>query len=287
MTAEPESLSPVALREWPLPEPGGHKKSRGRVLVIGGARTAPGAALLAGRAALRAGAGVLTVALAESVAAAVGAVLPEAGLIWLAEPIGADAVARVADTADTADAILIGPGLDDLASTKQLLVEMVPKLGPKTPVLCDAYALGALKDIDDEVIRALSGRLVLTPNPDEADLLAPGIDDLATRTRQVADRFSAVVTCQNLIVNPAGRSWQVPAGHSGLGTSGSGDVLAGIIVGLLARGAELDQATAWGTFLHANAAERLSASMGPLGFLAGELLDPLPMLLAELQSRLT
>lgn len=285
--SEVEILSPVALRDWQLPEPGGHKGSRGRVLVIGGARTAPGAAQLAGRAALRAGAGVLTVALAESVAAAVGAALPEAGLIWLREPIDADASGAVRDCADSADAILIGPGLDDAERTVALLTDLIPALPAGVPVLLDAYALGALKDLDETVTERLQDRLVLTPNPSEAELLAPGIDDVPARIAAVADRFHAVVTCQNRICTPNGRSWLVPAGHPGLGTSGSGDVLAGLIVGLLARGADPAQACAWGTFLHAHAAERLSGSVGPLGFLAGELLDPIPMLLAELQSHLT
>src|SRR5215218_7630336 len=76
-------LTPAALRDWPLPMPGGDKSSRGRVLVIGGARTTPGAAMLAGLAALRVGAGVLTLAVAESVAGPVAAAIPEAAVLWL------------------------------------------------------------------------------------------------------------------------------------------------------------------------------------------------------------
>ncbi|HEX2902607.1 MAG TPA: NAD(P)H-hydrate dehydratase [Jatrophihabitans sp.] len=295
MTSAADIVTPATLRDWPLPEPGGHKSSRGRVLVIGGARTAPGAALLAGRAALRTGAGVLTIALAEAVASAVGAALPEAGLLWLAEPIGAAAAEVVGDCAAAADAILIGPGLDDPAATGQLLQRLLPELPSDTPVLLDAYALGALRDLDAAVTARLAGRLVLTPNPAEADFLlardgdaqsqdAPG-DQLA-RLGRIADRFQAVVSCQNHIVAPTGDSWRVPAGHAGLGTSGSGDVLAGAVTGLIARGADLAQATTWGTFLHAQAAERLSGATGPLGFLAGELVQPLPTLLSELTARL-
>src|SRR3954453_18122357 len=83
--AEPASISAQALRDWPLPQPRGDKRSRGQLLVIGGGRTTPGAAMLAGLAALRVGAGVLTLAVADSVAAAVAAAVPEAGVLWLPE----------------------------------------------------------------------------------------------------------------------------------------------------------------------------------------------------------
>lgn len=283
----PDLLSPVLLRDWPLPEPGGHKGSRGRVLVLGGARTAPGAAMLSGLAALRVGAGVLTLAVAGSVAAAVASAIPEAGLIWLDEPIGPSAAAAVADCADTADAIVVGPGLDAPDPTRELLEALIPRIPAEVPIVLDAYALGVLIDLDEPVRQALAGRLVLTPNESEVERLAPDENDLDARLTAGSDRFQAVLSCQNTIVAPGGRRWQVPAGHAGLGTSGSGDVLAGAITGLLARGATPEQAACWGTYLHATAGERLAGRVGPLGFLARELLDPLPTLLAELPSRAT
>ena len=76
----------------------------------------------------------------------------------------------------------------------------------------------------------------------------------------------------------------MPAGHAGLGTSGSGDVLAGAIAGLLARGADLAQAACWATFLHAVAGDRLAARVGRLGFLARELVDQLPIVLTETEA---
>ena len=85
--AEQQILTPAGLRDWPLPVPDGDKDSRGRVLVIGGARSAPGAAMLAGQAALRVGAGVLTLAVGQSVAGPVAAAVPEAGVLWLPDAI--------------------------------------------------------------------------------------------------------------------------------------------------------------------------------------------------------
>src|SRR5439155_24800478 len=125
---------------------------------------------------------------------------------------------------------------------------------------------------------ALAGRLVLTPNDTEVRYLLQSPDEekgnavSLNQLRQAAERYQAVLSCDNTVVRPDGRAWTVPAGHSGLGTSGSGDVLAGAVTGLIARGAELDQATCWATYLHATAGDRLAAPVGPLGFLAGELL---------------
>ena len=78
-----------------------------------------------------------------------------------------------------------------------------------------------------------------------------------------------------------GRTWRIPR-HSGLATAGSGDVLAGLVVGVLARGSEVDQAACWATYLHATSGERLSSAIGGVGFLARELVDQVPPVLAEL-----
>lgn len=84
-----------------------------------------------------------------------------------------------------------------------------------------------------------------------------------------------------MIVSPEGERWQHEGGNVGLATSGSGDVLAGIIAGLAARGATLAQAAGWGVVLHAQAGERLAARMGRLGYLARELADEVPALLEQ------
>lgn len=87
---------------------------------------------------------------------------------------------------------------------------------------------------------------------------------------------------QTFIADPEGQSFRNDAGGTGLATSGSGDVLAGIIAGLAARGASPAQAACYGVFLHAKAGERLEKKIGPLGFLARELITEVPALMAEL-----
>jgi hydroxyethylthiazole kinase-like uncharacterized protein yjeF len=249
--------------------------------------------MLAGLAALRVGAGRLTLAVAESVSGLVAVAVPEAGVIGLPEHSDGSIVGGVPGslekTVERCDAVLIGPGLADPEDTTELLSALLPLVPPEIPVVLDAFALGVLVDVPEA--KSLRGRLVLTPNQDEALRLLgsgdSGADDErddSARTAQIAERYGAVVSCQGHISERGRLAWSISAGHSGLGTSGSGDVLAGAITGLLARGATHAQATCWGTHLHAAAGDRLAARIGALGFLARELLDELPLVMTELQA---
>jgi ADP-dependent NAD(P)H-hydrate dehydratase len=294
---EATPVTPTLLRDWPLPAPGGDKYSRGALLVIGGSRTTPGAALLAGLAALRAGAGKLTVAVPESVAVQLAVALPEAGVRGLPETpegsLGAVGLDRIAQDLETADTVLIGPGLDDMDSTEELLRALFEgrSVSEDASIVLDAYALGCLPKLADR-LGPWHGRLILTPNPKEAGiLLGRDVADLTADVVEIAGRYQAVVSCQGSIAGPPSREapedaslWEITTGYGGLGTSGSGDVLAGTIAGLRARGTTDAQAACWGTHLHAAAADRLASRLGPLGFLARELADQLPALMLELNA---
>ncbi|MFJ5698500.1 NAD(P)H-hydrate dehydratase [Arthrobacter sp. NPDC093139] len=312
----PALITPSLLRDWPLPAAGADKYSRGAVLVIGGARRTPGAVLLAGTAALRAGAGRLTLAVAESVAVQLGVTLPEAGVIGLRESAGgspgSDGLEALFEDFDSADAVLIGPGLDDIDGTEALLRELLRHdagrsvgndnaaagtAGSRSAIILDAYALGCLPKLLDD-LGPWAGRLILTPNPTEAAILLDretdlGADDdgLAAAVVEIAEKYRAVVSCQGLIARPRGGDapeaadlWKITTGYGGLGTSGSGDILAGAIAGLRARGTTDAQATCWGTHLHAAAGDKLASRLGSLGFLARELADELPPLMMELNT---
>lgn len=290
-------VTPTLLRSWQLPAPGSGKDERGSVLVIGGARKTPGAALLAGTAALRSGAGRLTLAVAESTAVALAVALPEAGVIGLPETssgsVRAAGIEALEAELGAADTILIGPGLDDPDETTGLLRNLLRRdaRAESWTIVIDAYALGILPRLDQE-IRPWAGRLILTPNPTESGLLlGADLTDLRTGTAAIAERYGAVVSCQGIIAQPAntGRDdatsagcWEITTGSGGLGTSGSGDVLAGAIAGLRARGTTNIQAACWGTHLHAAAGDRLASRMGSPGYLARELADELPALMMEL-----
>jgi hydroxyethylthiazole kinase-like uncharacterized protein yjeF len=273
------------LRDWPLPAGGDSKYARGQVVVVGGARKAPGGALLAGTAALRVGAGRLTLGVGASVAVPLAVAVPEAGVVGLPETStgavrGGD-LDPLADELRDADAVVLGSGLDDADETKVMLGNLPGLLSASTGLVLDAFALGALASLGDDF--RSPGALILTPNPAEAGLLlGRDLDDLEADIARIAARFSATVSCQGVIAAPDGRIWLAGTGQGGLGTSGSGDVLAGAIGGLLARGATEEQAACWGTWLHAAAGDRLNARVGPTGYLARELSSELPRLLAEL-----
>ncbi|MCU1573274.1 MAG: NAD(P)H-hydrate dehydratase [Micrococcaceae bacterium] len=286
MSTRPELVTPALLRDWSLSQEASSKEDRGTVLVIGGARRTPGAAMLTGLAALRVGAGRLTMAVAESAAVAVAVAIPESGVVGLPETeagaVRGSGASRLAADLDAADVVVIGPGLDDAEEAAALLEGIAPLLNPEATVVLDAYALGVLPGLPD-LYRGWNGRLLLTPNPAEAArLLDRESVDIGDAIGEVAAKYGAVVSGQGLVAAPDGRRWEIPAGNPGLGTSGSGDVLAGAAGGLLARRADPAQAACWATYLHATAGDRLSASMGPMSFLARELLAAMPQLLAEL-----
>ncbi|GIJ67439.1 ADP-dependent (S)-NAD(P)H-hydrate dehydratase [Virgisporangium ochraceum] len=282
-------MTPRLLRDWPLPVPGGGKDARGTVLVVGGSRFTPGAVLLAGIAALRAGAGVLQLAVAESTAAVLSIQVPEALVVGLPET-GSGSVAgeppdRLRGLAEDARVILVGPGLDDVDLAGDLLRHLLEAAGPQTALVLDAYALGALSHAPD-LLEGRTQPVVLTPNLTEAGFLLgrePG-DDLAHEASAVAEKYGAVVSLFGTVATPDGRLWREESGDAGLGTSGSGDVRAGIVAGLLSRGAEPEQAACFGAWVHAVAGQRLIPRYGRIGFLARELLDGIAESLAAVSS---
>lgn len=277
-------VTPQSLRDWPLPEvaDGGDKHQRGTVLVVGGSTSTPGALLLTGLAALRSGAGRLQVVTVETTSVALAVAVPEAAVVGcVAGPDGSlDAAAadEVLRRAKRSSALVLGPGLMSQSGAAGLLAGVLPRLG-STPTVLDGLALPALTP---EMLAGTTA--VLTPNDGELTAL---LDDepLSGRAaaQAVAARFGAVVCAPGWVADPGGRCWCVEAGGIGLGTSGSGDVLAGLVGGMLARGAEPAQAAVWGQYLHSAAGDLLAARIGRVGFLARELLDEVPTVLRQLR----
>lgn len=283
-------ITPALLRDWPLPDPGSSKETRGRTLVVGGHVETPGAVLLAAEAALRCGAGKLQVATVEELAPHVATAVPEGLVRGLAQTrdgdISPDAADRILELADGCEAVLLGPGMGDVDVVADLLGRVVPHL--HCTVVLDAAALAYASSGD--VLAHLDGHCVLTPNPHELalalDVDQDAVDaDAAGHTLRLARDAGAVVSCggpQTTIAHPDGRLWVDGSGGIGLAVSGSGDVHAGIVVGLAARGASPEQAAAWAAHLHGRAGDRLAAAVGPLGFLAREVAAQVPRVLAEI-----
>lgn len=288
--AAPTAIDDVALRRWPLPALSheGDKETRGRVVIVAGGREIPGAAMLAAQSALRAGAGKVLIATGESVAMHVAVAVPELRVIGLPETAAGgfspQAAARLDKALAGACALLVGPGMQD-EEAAIAFAQALRRRHPAVPTVLDAAAMGAASR------EPLPGEPVLvTPHAGEMAHLTGNAKDsvlqdpLATALA-AARSWNACVALKGpttVIADPQGRTWSHEGGNVGLATAGSGDVLAGIVAGFVARGATLVQAAAWGVAVHARAGDALVARMGGVGFLAGELAGEVPRVLEAL-----
>lgn len=292
----PRRVTPALLRrELALPplDAEGDKETRGRVLVVGGSTGVPGAVLLAGVAALRAGAGKLQLATVREAAIPLALAVPESLVVPLpadgaGELAGAAAAEPLGSHAGSANAVLVGPGVADKEAAGALLDALVPRLGAETTLVLDGAAVTALAARPD-LLRGLGGRAVLTPHAGEM-ASALGVDkaeveaDPPAVARRAAERFGATVALKGadtFIAAPDGPLYHFGGGSVGLGTSGSGDTLSGIVAGIAARGAAACTAAVWGVWAHGTAGERLSKRMATVGFLARELLAEVPALVGR------
>jgi ADP-dependent NAD(P)H-hydrate dehydratase len=281
------NLDKAALDAHPLPPiVDGDKETKGRILVLAGSRDVPGAALLAAEAAMRAGAGKLRIATVESAATPLAVAMPEAMVIGLPETDGGfdgAAVERIHELASDIDAVVAGPGVKRAGPCKRI-----------ADVLLESAAALALDVAFLETLEPLAGRglkrkslPVLLPNADElASLLDCNPEHVSEDPLEcglrAAELYCSIVLVKGVtshVVEPGGKCWTYDGGAPGLGVSGSGDVLAGIVGGLLARGAEPLNALLWAVWLHGEAGARLSKKIGPIGFLAREIAGEIPALL--------
>ena len=277
--SEPRRLDADLLRDFPLPPlpEDGDKEDRGLILVIGGSPEVPGATVLTGMAAMRAGAGKLQIVTDPAVAIPVGVVATGARVVAGFDGCG--------ERAGIAAAIILGPGMDREPCHAALGSILEGEGG--SPLILDAAALGCLGDFADRV-RAWPGGVALLPHSREmAELLGCEAEEVEIdplhAARRAAERYHAVTLIKgrfSFIVAPDGRAFRFEGGGVGLATSGSGDVLAGIVGGIAARGADPLTAVLWGSWLHGEAGRVLTERIGRVGFLAHEIAALVPELLA-------
>jgi NAD(P)H-hydrate epimerase len=256
----------------PRPHEGGNKYARGHALISGG-YPMTGAARMAARAAARAGAGLTTIAVPEIALSIYAAALTSIMVQPLAAPEDFDLL--LADRRFSA--LLIGPGAGAGEETRARVLAM---LGTGRPTLLDADALTAFADEPTALDRAIIGPCVLTPHDGEFRRLFDPTGDKLTRARAAARRSGAVVVLKGsdtVITAPDGRAVVNANAPPTLATAGSGDVLSGILLGLLAQGMEPFLAAAAAAWLHGAAA----ATFGP-GLIAEDLPDLLPGVLRRL-----
>jgi ADP-dependent NAD(P)H-hydrate dehydratase len=279
-------LDRAALEAHPLPsvKADSDKESKGRILVVAGSRDVPGAALLTATAAMRAGAGQLRIATVDSVAIPLGVQMPEAMVVGLADDgaggFATAAVQSIVEQAGEVDAVVAGPGVRRSEACAAIATALIES---RAALVLDVAFLKALRPSAHD----RHTTPVLLPDADElASLLdcdkeAVGSDPVGCGFR-AARTYRSVVLVKgppSRVVCPSGDVWTQEAATPGLGVSGSGDVLAGIVGGLLARGAEPLNALLWGVWLHSEAGAGLAKKVGPVGFLARQIADEIPGLL--------
>ena len=282
---KPRLLDREALKDHPLPPVvDGDKDTKGRILVIAGSREVPGAAVLTATAAMRAGAGKLTIATAESVAVQVGIAMPEAMVVGLAEDDGGgfarESLVSLSENAGKVDTVIAGPGMAQNAVCDEIAAAL---LAIDAQLALDAALLRAL----ETPAKNRASAPVLLPHAGELASLLDCSEEEIERDpvecgSRAANRFRAIVLVKGVkshVITPEGDAWRYEGGAPGLGVSGSGDVLAGIVGGLLARGAEPLNALLWGVWLHGEAGAALAKRVGPIGFLARQIADEIPALL--------
>ncbi|MDB5693425.1 MAG: NAD(P)H-hydrate dehydratase [Alphaproteobacteria bacterium] len=287
-----ETLDRALLRRaFPLPEISeeSDKEDRGRLLVIAGSRELAGAALLAGMAGLRAGAGKLQIATARSIAQQLAVAVPEARVVGLEETeegcLAPSGIGQLLALAKGAQAVTIGCGLQQGPALDEMLDALLGS-GLDTPLVLDAAVLGSLAPRADALRTWRGGATILPHSREMARLLdceAEEVEaDPLAAVRRAVRHFNVTSLVKgpfSHVAAPDGRAFRFEGGGVGLATSGSGDVLAGIVGGLAARGADPLTALLWGVWLHGEAGRRLTKQIGRLGFLARELPDEVPGLL--------
>ena len=283
-------LDLAELKRQPLPSIAeGDKDSHGKLLVIAGTREIPGAAMITANAALRAGAGKVTIATVASVAPQLGMAVPEARIMAMPEAsdggFARSSVAKLASHAKEFDAVVAGPGMSPTPVATSLAAHLC---ATGLPVALDAALLHGLAPAAQHA-RAADVSPILLPHSGEMASLLDCSQEFAEKNQldcglQAARHYEALVLAkgpESFVVTPDGRSWKYEGGGPGLGVSGSGDTLAGILGGLLARGAAPVTALLWAVWLHGEAGASLANRIGTVGFFAREISAEVPGLLAR------
>ncbi len=263
--------------------PEGHKGTYGHTLVVAGSEGKSGAALLATQAAIRSGAGLVTVAVPENVLPVLEASSLESmtiGLPMTDGGIAADAVPLLLDAARERQVVALGPGLGEAASTVEAIRRVVTE--SEAPLVLDADGLNAFAGLLDQLV-ARRGPLVLTPHPAELGRLLDRdketiLADRPGAVREAVERSGATVVLKghlSLIGSADGIAIN-PTGNPGMATGGTGDVLTGLIAGLIGQGRAPAEAAELGVYVHGLAGDLAADDQGELSLSAGDLLDRIP-----------
>ena len=263
-----------------------HKYTTGPALIAGGSTEFPGAPVLASRAAARIGSGYVVAAGPESIRSML---IEKLDAIPVASWTGADAEKLIRDLGarwDKARSLLIGPGLGRDAGARELVWGLLSAF--EGPVVLDADALFAVASDRERVAEASGGRWILTPHEGEASRLDNDTDAPASRVERalaLARDWNCVVLFKgqpSVTASPDGRVIINATGHPAAATAGTGDVLAGIVTGLLAQGLEPFVAAAAGIHIGGTAAARFVERGPSQSLVAADIIEALPDVLRQL-----
>lgn len=252
-----------------------HKGTMGHAVLFAGSEGMTGAAILASRACLRGGCGLLTTVSAERCYAPLQTAVPEAMCI---PSRGKAEIVEWDERMDLrrASAVGVGPGLGRDASAVTLLREILETYGGRVPIVIDADGLYALRPLLDEGFE-LPANVVLTPHPIELDRLTETHNETVQRVEAaclLALRYRCTVVLKgafSMTALPDGRRVFNTTGNSGMATAGSGDVLTGIILSLLAQGYPSEEAAVLGVALHAAAGDLAADELSPEAMTSGDI----------------
>jgi len=270
----------------------GHKGTFGTVVVLAGSQGFTGAAYLASMGAARSGAGIVRLLVAQSIYPILAEKCTEVivGPVPEISPgvVGHASLSGILRGFAGADAGVIGPGVGRDTSTRRLIEDLIPRVA--APLVLDADALNLLSE-HRSILPRLSPQIVLTPHPAEFARLS-GLETAAVQQdrRGIASRFAKVWNkvvvlkgAGTVIAAPDGRVTLNPIATPALASGGTGDVLAGLIAGLMGQKLPPFEAAVTGVHLHSLAGMDLEASMGQAGVLASDLLPQLPRVMERLR----
>ena len=282
------------LSGWlPQRPPAAFKNRVGQILVIAGSRGFGGAARLTATAALKAGAGLVVLAAPQSLVAALEAATAEVMKLALPEINGVLAEAACEELVERlrwAEVVAIGPGLGTAAGVSAVVQHVLSEFGGT--IVLDADGLNVLAGHLD-LIRNAKGNVILTPHPGELSRMV-GIDksELEINPLLIAKQVSAdlghlvvLKGAPTVIALPTGEVLINSTGNAGMATAGSGDVLTGIIAGLVGQGLEPGMAAGLGVYLHGLAGDFAAHALGIWSLMAGDLIEFLPKAFREMQNR--
>lgn len=270
-----------------------HKGTYGHALIIGGSPGMTGAVRLSSFAALRSGAGLVTAAVPVSALPITAADHREVMTAPLAETersaISPEALPVINNLLTTASVCAIGPGMSRYPEANAVLHSVLEKA--VSPVIIDADGLNALEG-SVGILKNRQVPIVLTPHPGEmARLTGRSIEEIQAGRMELACEFAVEYgAClvlkgnKTIIATPAGEIFVNITGNPGMATAGSGDVLCGMIAGLVAQGLKTRDAAITGVYLHGLAGDYAAAEKGQRGIVAGDIINSIPYILKQLEN---